>query len=99
MEDVLTNYTLGVRKYILNIKDEDSLDFRRGLLTLYWYCDLVARLILYAVILGIAGLVLLYILDPDTFCSFFYDVFNTLRFFFSNKLVLSRDIIEKCNQT
>lgn len=99
MEDVLTNYTLGVRKYILNIKDIDSLNFRRGLLTMYWYIDLLVRLILYAVLLGIAGLALFYILDPDTFCSFFYDAFNTLRFFFSNKIVLSRDLIEKCNQT
>lgn len=99
MEDVLINYTLGVRKYILNIKDIDSLDFRRGLLTLYWYCDLLLRLIFYAVFLIIAGLVLFYVLEPETFCSFFRDVFNTLRFFFSHKLVLSEDIIEKCNQT
>lgn len=99
MENVLTHYALGTRKCILNLKDEDSLNFRRGLLTLYWHCDLAARLILYAVFLCITGLFLFYILDPDTFCNFFYDAFNTLRFFFSNKLVLSRDLIEKCNQS
>jgi hypothetical protein len=33
MEEVLRNYVLGVRKYILKITDSDSLEFRRGLLT------------------------------------------------------------------
>lgn len=98
MKEVLRNYTLGVRKFILNIKDEDSLDFRRGLLTIYWHCDLLARLILYAVIIGIIALTLFFIFDPETFCNFFHDIFNTLKFFVSHKLVLSQDVIEKCNQ-
>lgn len=34
MEDLLTDFILGIRKYVLGISDE-SLDLRRGLLNLY----------------------------------------------------------------
>lgn len=34
MEEVLKNYVLGVRKFILKINDTDSLELRRGILTL-----------------------------------------------------------------
>lgn len=99
MEDVLTNYTLGVRKFILKITDEDSLAYRRGLLTIYWYLDLLLRLIFYAVTIAIVCLVFFFIFDRETFCNYFNDVFNTLKFLFSQNFLLDSNTIDKCNQS
>lgn len=97
MKDVLTNYTLGVRKFILKITDSDSLDYRRGLLTIYWYCDLLLRIIFYAVVFAIVALIAWFYFDQETFCDFFTSVYNTLNFLFSQKFILTTDVIQKCN--
>lgn len=99
MEDVLRHYTLGTRKFILKLSDSDSLDFRRGLLTIYWYCDLLLRLIFYAIVAIIAGLVFFFIYDRETFCDYFTDIFNTFKFLFSHNFLLKSDTIERCNQS
>lgn len=99
MEDVLINYTLGVRKFILKITDEDSLAYRRGLLTIYWYLDLFLRLIFYGVSIGIICLVCFFFYDQETFCNYFSDVFNTLKFLFSQNFLLDSNTIDKCNHS
>ena len=99
MEEVLVNYTIGVRKFILKITDEDSLAYRRGLLTIYWYLDLLLRLIFYAVSIGIICLIFFFFYDQETFCNYFNDVFNTLKFLFSQNFLLDSNTIDKCSHS
>ncbi|KAG5669115.1 hypothetical protein PVAND_017011 [Polypedilum vanderplanki] len=99
MEEVLRNYVLGVRKFILKITDTDSLEFRRGLLTLYWYVDLLVLIIFYAVAFAVILLLLLFLFDREGFLKIFNDLFKSFMFLAQNNFVIKDEVLEKCNRS
>jgi len=91
------NQVLGTRKYIQKLNDEDSLQFRRGLLRLFWHLDRFVRIVFYLILLIVGICIVMLIYDKDYLIDLIVDIYYSAKFLIRNNLVIRRGVIARCN--